>query len=224
MARDSQTPRPDKEKIIAARQVRFRERGSTFYRVKELLLADQLRSYTCIADEVGITHERVRQIAKDCGETGRERGLFRKQLAFEAITLPPRAFDRRARKWLMECGYFYCSIEKHEGPRVLTLEQFGASRYRCKACQAREHREALIANPKRREYAQRYAKSERGKEKQRRAIQRYREKHPKRYKYNSEDYKIKMQDPVYAEKKRAMDRKQAERRKALRAAKRQATA
>jgi len=156
-----------------------RQKGEMFMRVERLLEEDITRNHACIAQEVGITRERVRQIAAMLGDTGRVRAQLRKEAKFSAITDPPKGFAYCVRRWLKGAGYSYCSTPSHEGGRVMTISEISSSPYQCKRCAAARARE-LMSRPEMKTKAKIYRRSERGKEVMRKSQAKYYRKRGKK--------------------------------------------
>lgn len=143
-------------------------------------------SHSQIAAMVGLTRERVRQLAlKFTGETGRQRQARRCAIRSAAQPKPPKRMTRQGwlttfKRWLTESGYAYCTAGRHVVPAKDIAK---TCQYRCNACVAAETRKWYAtpdgkakclqwqaANPdKVAEYIGRYWRSPKGKAKSRRS-------------------------------------------------------
>ncbi len=208
--RETQTPAREPRVQNPVREIRFKEKGTTFYRVKELLFADIFRTHASIADEVGISRERVRQIAKALGDTGKDRIQVVKQLRFEQITKPPRGFHLAVRRWILESGSSYCTHRLHEGGRVVSPSEMTNNKYKmCQKCNAARMREAVHTNPNIIRYYKEYAKRPEVKKHRREYMKKWAEGKGGTAAIQRERYHRMMADPVkaakYREKKRNYD-------------------
>lgn len=144
-------------KLEIAKQPQFK--GATFIRVEGLLRQDLVRTYTSISSEVGVSRERVRQIAKAIGDTGKARSEIRQDARFQRKTRIPH-FRQLAEKWLNEQGFYYCPDNLHQGGRVLDVL---VKHRKCSAC-GMSRQNSWLARPQNKAKRDAYWKSERGKE------------------------------------------------------------
>lgn len=113
---------------------------STFKKVRAILNKCPTSTFASIAIKVGVSRERVRQIAKIVGQTSKSRKACRKP------TINKANFKRSVVKWLKEQNYDYCSLPGHEGGRVVDYTIIG---FRCRECGKTQAKLWRSKNPER---------------------------------------------------------------------------
>jgi len=125
---------------VAEKRRTMRPRIAT---IVELLKAEPDTGFAAIAARVGLTRERIRQIAKKyIGETGKNRKPTRKR---PTENFTKRSFAMAMKQHLFDCGYGYCSCcLTHNREPVIDGEGMTKVKYRlpyrCKKCVSEYYR------------------------------------------------------------------------------------
>lgn len=113
---------------------------------KRILRDDPTITYSQVARDVGLSRERVRQLAVKLGNTGKVRAAVRKTLAFQRSTSCP-GFGKLVKGWLGDAGYGYCELSCHIGGRVVDIDIMAKSRPKCKVCASLYVKKWLAKHP-----------------------------------------------------------------------------